>query len=432
MSSLRTTMRTVASACTLAALAVAAPASAAGATPSLAMVLSTVSGPSGGGNLLTGTVLAAANNPTPFAAGNLPIVQFQYNGAGAAACSAAPKANQQIAGGSTSATAATTSAGALTVNPGDVSRISGTKISFVVPAAAYPAQVDGVDSTINIGGLVLLTGQTSSKWNVCVYDSNATTAVSLLANSAYTLAIRPKITSILPKSSPAGGGQLITVNGAGFSTAANATIVTIGGVTLKDIRVGSSGNTLTGTTQSRAPAADLALVVSTTGGQVSSLDPDNNGLPQDADDATVDVPLMFTYSNAVSVVPSGAPAASKVSLDVRGVAFDALTFSKSDSAGPTDSTAHVFLVKDAYNPATNHGVQECKNVKLVSSSELICQLDLGADRLSPTDSSTVTDTPVAEGTYTVTVVANGSASADLATAGASIVSIASTFTVGPF
>jgi IPT/TIG domain-containing protein len=407
------------------------PADAAG-TSALAMVLSSPNGPSGGGNQLTGTVQSSTNNPTPFAAGTLPIVQFQFVGAGAASCAAAPREVQQIAGGSTTATAAATSAGVLTVNPDDVTRLSGTKIGFVAPSAPYPTQVGGSPSTVNPDGLVLLAGQTTSKWSVCVYDSNPGTATSLLASAAYSLAIRPKITGILPLSSPAAGGQLITVNGVGFSVQANATTVSVGGVALKDVRVAASGNSLTGTTQTRSPSADLALVVSTTGGQVSSIDPDNNGLPPDDSDTTIDTPLLFTYRNGISVLPDNAPAGSRVSIDVKGVAFDALTFSKSDTAAPTDATAHIFLVKDAYDPGTNRGVQECKNVKLVSSAELICLLDLGADRLSPTDSTPVAGSLVAEGTYTVTVVANGSAAADAVTANASVVSAGATFTVGPF
>ena len=409
----------------------AGPALAAG-TPALVMVLSSVSGPSGGGNQLTGTVQASTNNPTPFTAGTLPIVQFQFVGVGSPSCSAAPKPVQQIAGGVTTATAATTAAGVLTVNPGDVTRLSGTKIGIVAPSAPYPAEVDGSTSTVNPDGIVLLPGQTASKWLVCVYDSNPSTATSLLAGSAYTLAIRPKITAVLPLSSPAAGGQLITVNGVGFSVQTNATTVSVGGVALKDVRVSASGNSLTGTTQVRSPAGGLALVVSTTGGQVTSVDPDNNGQPPDDSDTTIDTPLLFTFRNGISVLPDNAPAGSKVSLDVKGVAFDALTFSKSDTAAPTDATAHVFLVKDAYDPAANRGVQECRNVKLVSSTELICALDLSADRLNPADSTPLPGSPVTEATYTITVVANGSPSADAATANASIVSAGSTFTVSPF
>ncbi len=401
-------------------------------TPALAMVLSNPNGPSGGGNSITGTVQASGNNPTPFAAGTLPIVQFQYVGTGVPTCGPAPKPVQQIAGGSTPATATTTAGGVLTVDPANVSRISGTKIAFVVPTAPYPATVDLAPSTINPDGLVLLTGQTSSKWNVCIYDSNPSTATSLLAATAYALAIRPKITAILPTASPAAGGQLITVNGVGFSVLANATTVSIGGIAVNNVRVAASGNSLTGITGPRAPAADLALVVSTTGGQVSSIDPDNNGLPPDSDDTTIDQAIMFTYRNGIAITPNTGPAGAKLSVDVRGNAFDALTFNRSDSATPTDPTAHVFLVRDAYDAATNRGVQECKNVRIVSATELICSLDLGADRLNPADSTPVAGVSVTEGTYTMTVVANGAASIDAATANPSVVSSAATFTVSLF
>jgi hypothetical protein len=121
---------------------------------------------------------------------------------------------------------------------------------------------------------------------------------------------------------------------------------------------------------------------------------------------------------------------SKVNLDIKGTGFDSLTFAKGGT--PTDSNAHVFLVRDAYSPSSNRGVQECTNVKLIGSSELVCALNLGADRLSPADSSVVTGTPVADGTYTVTVVANGSTGATDAQAAASTVSTGATFTVSQY
>jgi hypothetical protein len=172
------------------------------------------------------------------------------------------------------------------------------------------------------------------------------------------------------------------------------------------------------------------MVVNTAGGPVSSADPDNNGLPQDTDDTTPDAPLYFSFTNGIQVAPTAAAAGSKVNLDIKGTGFDSLTFNRSGT--PTDTNAHVFLVRDAYSAGSNRGVQECTNVRLVGSSELVCSLDLSADRLSPSDSSVVTGTPVSEGTYTVTVVANGSPNATDAQAAASIVSTGATFTVAPY
>jgi hypothetical protein len=394
------------------------PAQAAGAP----MVLSNTSGPSGGGNTITATITASQANPTPFAAGTTPMVQFQFSGTGSGVCTAAPRAIAQIAGSATALTA-----GVLTVNPTDVQPISTTRMAITVPSSAYPAtNSDGSPNTFNPNGLALLPTQATSKWNVCAYD----TGNLLIGTAVYTLAVRPRITAILPASSPALGGQTIAVNGAGFTTTANGTTASIGGVAATNVRVASSGTSFTATTPPHVPGTGLSIVINTAGGPVSSADPDNNGLPQDTDDSTPDAPLYFSYTNGIQITPTAAAAGAKVNLDIKGTSFDSLTFNRSGT--PTDSNAHVFLVRDAYSPGTNRGVQECTNVRLVGSSELVCSLDLAADRLSPSDSSVVSGTPVANGTYTVTVVANGATDATDAQASASIVSTGATFTVAPY
>jgi hypothetical protein len=391
----------------------------------VAMTLSSVSGPSGGGNPITATAASSTTNPNPFPlGGDKPVVQFQYSGTGASSCGTAIKPVTQIANNGLN-----TVAGALTVDPDIVQQISGTKIAFEVPSGPYPAKVDGKDSTINTTGLVLKEGQTTSKWNVCVYDADSPTA-TLLATSTYTINIRPKITKMLPDSSPSSGGQAITVVGVGFT---NGTTATVGGSALTNIKVAANGNSFTATTPAHAPATGLPLIVTTAGGPVTSADPDNNGEPDDGDDKTLgDVPLSFTYSNGITLTPNNAPAGTKVSVDVKGVGFSALTFNKGTGGTPTDSKAHVFLVRDAYDAATNRGVAECKGVLVISNLELVCTLDLAADRLSPADSTTVTGKKVTEGTYTLTVVATGSASAKPEEVAASIVSTGSTFIVAPY
>jgi hypothetical protein len=348
-------------------------------------------------------------------------VQFQY-----ASCNARARDVAQIA-----ATGDKTTAGVLTVNPDDVKRVSGTQIAFEVPSSSFPAEIDGNTSTINTGGLVLAGTQTSAKWNICVYDSASTTASTLLAQAVYTLGVRPKITAIIPGSGSVLGGQAITVTGAGFSAASNATTANIGGAALTGIKVASNGNSFIATTGSRAAGTGLTLTVNTPGGPVTSTDPDNNGLPQDDDDTTADAPIAFTYSNGIQVTPDTAALGSKVDLLIKGVGFQQLTFDRSDGASPTSTTAHIFLVKDAYNAASNRGVQECAKVLVAKDTDLVCTLDLAANRLDPSTSVPVTDTPVPEGTYTITVVANGSTSAGDA-ASPTVVSSGATFTVAPY
>ncbi|MEV6343856.1 IPT/TIG domain-containing protein [Actinoplanes sp. NPDC051851] len=404
-------------------LVMAGAAAPAAAAP-LSMTLSSTNGPSGGGNSVIGTVTATANVSSPFAAGTTPTVQFQAG----TSCGAMAKAVTQIAVSGT-----TTSAGVLTVDPDTVKRISTTKIAFVVPSSSYPATVDGSTSTVNTTGLVLMGTQTTAKWSVCVYDSASTTSSALIASTTYTIAVRPKITAILPASSPAAGGQSVTVNGVGFGTGTgtSATTANIGGVSLTGIKVASTGTSFTGVTGARAAGTGLVLTVNTPGGQVTSSDPDNNGLVQDSDDSTVDAPILFTYSNGITIQPSTGVSNTKVDIDVKGVGFSSLTFNSGDSGTPTDTKAHIFLVKDAYVAASNRGVAECKKILIISNNEVVCTLDLTANALNPSDSS-AGSALVPDGTYTMTVVATGDSSATTDAVNATILSSGATFTVGPY
>nr|WP_221377756.1 IPT/TIG domain-containing protein [Actinoplanes polyasparticus] len=391
----------------------------------LPMTLSSVSGPSGGGGTIIGTVTATPAAPAPFPAGTEPVVQFQYVAAsGATTCSATARGVIQIA-----AAPAGMTAGALTVDPATVTRISATKVAFKVPSSPYPVlNDDGTTSTINPRGLELVGSLTAAKWNVCVYDSASTTASSLLATASYTLAVRPTIKSIIPANGLAGGGQLITVTGAGFNTAAGAVTGSIGGVALTRITGAPNGNSFTAITGPRAAEAGLALIVNAPGGAVSSLDPDNNGQPEDADVSTNDAPIPFTYSNGITISPNTANAGAVVTVDVLGAGFSDLTF---DAAGtPTDGNAHVFLVKDAYEAAGNRGVAECEAVTVIRDTELVCTLDLSATQLSPQNSLPASGPP-AEGAYILTVVANGETTAGPA-AKATLVTSGATFTIGPY
>lgn len=377
----------------------------------LPMALSAGYGPSGGGGTIIGTITPTAVVPSPIPANTTPVVQFQYVGTGAASCGSTAKAITQIAG-----TGTTTTAGVLTVNPTAVKRITASKIAFQVPSGSYPG------SSANPNGLVLVGTQTSAKWNICVYDSASTTSSVLLATASYTLVLKPTISSISPASSPAGGGQTITVNGAGFTAVTTAITGSIGGAALSNIKIASNGNSFTATTGARAPGSGLAVTVTAPGGTVSSLDPDN-------DPSTSDTPIPFTYSNGITISPNTGASGTQVTIDVTGAGFMPLHF---DSAGhPTSSLAHVFLVKDGYLAASNRGVAECVVDIVVSDTELVCTLDLSANQLDPSTSATVPGSPIADGAYILTVVENGTTGAG-SSANPSIISSGAAFIVAPY
>ncbi|MBM2621593.1 IPT/TIG domain-containing protein [Actinoplanes sp. LDG1-06] len=400
-------------------LVLAATGAPASAAPALTMTLSSTTGP-GGGATIVGSVTANSVTPVPFPAGTNPTVQFQYVGTTAAssACSASAKVVSPIV-----VSNLLTTAGTLTVNPAAVKRISTTKIVFQVPSSPYPVNdANGNPSTVNPNGLVLMGGQTSSRWSVCVYDSDNVTTSTLLATATYTLAIKPTITSILPASSPAGGGQTITVNGTGFAATSVATTATAGGVALTNVKVAANGNSFTATTGPRAAGDGLPVVVNAPGGTVSSLDPDNNS-------QTNDPPIPFSYTNGISITPNQAAAGTQVTIDVIGAGFSSLTFDA--GAAPIGSGAHVFLVKDAYVANSNRGVAECTGVSVIRDTELICTLDLAADQLNPANSATMPGVAIAEGAYVLTVVADGGTGAG-GSANPTIVSSGATFTVGPY
>lgn len=378
------------------------------------LTLSSATGPSGGGNTITGTSSAMA-----FPAGVTPVVQFQYVGAGSSSCSSTAQAPTQIA-----ATGTTATAGVLTVDPAQARRITTTKLALTVPSSAYPAFDDyGNPSTVNPQGLVLTGSQTSARWNLCVYDTDSTTSSTLLAVASYTVAIRPTIGSISPASGPSGGGQTITVNGTGFAPLSAPITGSIDGSALTDIRVTASGTSLTATTGPHTAGSGFALTLNTPGGPVSSLNPDN-------DPTTNDTPIPYSYSNGIAIAPNTAPVGSTVSVDVYGAGFSQLNFTGGGT--PADGYAHVFLVKDAYAPASNRGVAECGNVVVISDNELICTLNLAADQLNPVDSSVEPGTPIVDGAYMLTVVATGDPNASLADANPTIVSSGAAFIVAPY
>jgi IPT/TIG domain len=372
----------------------AAPAQA--ATP-LSLTLSTPVGLSGGGNKVVGSVVATTANPVPFVVNSVPVVQFQYN-----TCSVRARSVAQIAAGG-----GYLSAGVVQVNPADVARITGTKITFKVPQASYPVNdSNGAASTINTTGLVLPTGLTTAKWNVCVYDSDAPTTSNLIASGTYTVVTKPTITAVTPTSTPAAGGKTITVTGTGFTTVTTPLTGTIGGSALTNIKIAADGKSFTATTGAHAPGDDFEMVLNTPGGTVSSLDPDN-------DNSTNDPDITIDYTNGITVTPTTAQAATTATLDITGAGFSALSF---DPSTPSNSSnAHVFLVIGAYDATSNRGVAECTGAVVLTDTEIVCTLDL---------------TGVPEGAYIVTVVANGGVGST--DAKPSIVSSGSVFAVAPY
>jgi hypothetical protein len=376
----------------------------------VALNLSKTFGTSGAGGTLIAWV-TPSTAVTPFPANRTPVVQYQFTNANTTGCSTTVKTLVQAAG-----TLTTTTAGVLASDPVTVKRVTSWKIVFQVPSAAHPD-----NPAINTGGLALVGSQTQAKWNICVYDVASPTSSTLIGTATYTIAAKPTITSITPASSPAAGGQLITVNGTGFTPVSTPTSGSIGGVPLTNVKVAANGNSFTATTGARTPDTGLFLSVVAPGGTVVSSDPDN-------DPVTV-TQLTFTYTNGVTVSPNTGVAGKPITLSVTGAGFSGLTF---DIAQPPTSTgAHVFLVEKAYDPAGNRGVAECLVAAVVSDTELVCDLDLTADQLSPTTSAPLPGTPITDGAYIVTVVANGSTSAGSA-AKPSIISSGSAFVVAPY
>ncbi len=410
---LRRTGRSSLAVTAMSALLVAAAGAPASAAPA-AMTLSSPAGPSGGGNMVVGTLTGAGVKATTFPAGTLPTVQFQYVGGPVSGCAAIAQEMAEI-----SAEGAVATGGVVQVSPLDVRRISGTRIAFKVPSTDY------LGNGVNTGGLVLTEDQITAKWNVCVYDSDSTANSSLLAASTYTLVRRPTITSIVPASSPASGGQTITVNGTGFTAVNTPITASIGDVPLTDIEVAPNGASFTATTGPRAAGSGLLLTVTTAGGSVNSIDPDN-------DINTNDNPITFEYSNGVRVLPNTAPAGSVLTVYLTGVGFSQLTFV---AGPPTSNNAHIFLVAGAYDAANNRGVAECRDVTVLNDTELVCTLNLAGNRLSPTTSAPLPNTTIADNAYLLTVVSDGGLGAGSgpgSQANPSVVSTGATFVVAPY
>ncbi|WP_189113603.1 IPT/TIG domain-containing protein [Pilimelia terevasa] len=332
---------------------------------SVPMTLSAPSGPSQGGNTLTGTTTTAVFNANS-------AVEFQYVGTGAAAaCSAvyAAPAAVVVAG-----TPPVQTAGILAVPAANVRLLSTTKLGITVPA------------TVALAG-----GQTTAKYNVCVYSGTVTGASGspLIANAAYSIAAKPVISAISPSTGPALGGKTVTITGSNFPTTAGALTASIGGTALTGISVAANGNSFTANLPAKTAGGPYTLSVTSAGGTVTKAN-------------------AFTYTNGIVVVPNTAPntGATLPDIDIQGVGFTNLDFSMTTGATPNDAKSHVYLVDGKYDPTTNSGnktigeVAECINVLVVSDTEVICSMNLRS-RISTTGTyTTVAARTVADGATT--------------------------------
>ncbi|MEU4420236.1 IPT/TIG domain-containing protein [Actinoplanes sp. NPDC024001] len=388
---MRSTRRAVLASLMATVLVLAGLSAPASAAP-MGMTLSPAYGPAGGGNTVVGSITPNTAVPSPFPAGATPTVQFQYFGSGSASCSTRARANAAIDGTSTTLTA-----GVFTATPATVKRVTSWKIVFNVPAVPLSftnSQAQQVQ-------------QIQSKWHVCAYDTDNTSTSVLLATALYTVALKPTITAITPDSSPAAGGQPITVTGTGFTAVTAPITASIGDVPLTDIKVGANGTSFTATTAPRAAGGNLELSVVAPGGTVNSADPDN--------DANTNNPIYFTYSNGITVSPNNAAANTQlVTVEVAGAGFSQLDFET--VVDPTSSKAHVFLVNGAYNSVSNRNAAECMVKVVVSDTQFVCDLDL---------------TGVVEDAYVLTVVDDGSIGAPN-NGNPSIISSGAAFIVGPY
>ncbi|MDQ1645094.1 MAG: hypothetical protein QOJ50_1278 [Cryptosporangiaceae bacterium] len=347
------------------------------------LTLSAASGPSTGGNTITGTSGTAI-----FPSTVTPAAEFQYVGTGAAAtCSATYSAAAAVA--VTSATPPVQTAGVILVPAANVKKLLATKISVTVPS-----------------GLALATGQSAANYNLCVYSGTTTgsSGSPLIANAAYKIAAQAVLTSVSPPTGPALGNTPITVVGQNFP--ATGMTATLGGVALapSSIVVASNGNSFTAITPPHAASGPLTLSVTTPGGTTNKVS-------------------AFSYTNGIVVIPNTGPNTGSTDVDVSGVGFSAINFTTTGLTTPDDGNGHVYLVNGVYDPTgtttkANGEVTECNNVLVVSDTELICTLTLtrtltSAGAIATIASRSVTDAATTNSSTTLTSATANFTAADV-------------------
>lgn len=369
------------------------------ATPAFAasvpVTLSSLAGPTTGGNTITAASTTAQAFLSPSATVNatfsIPACQTTWNSTA-----------------STAVTPSSTTVGNVPVTGGTAKKITNSKASITVPAPLP----------------IAVTGTASTKYNVCIYSGGAGSA--LAGTGTYTVAVAPTFAAsgvVSPASGPSLGGTRITVTATGgLPTTAGSITATLGGVPLTAITP-NTATSFSATTPAHAPG-ETNLVVTTAAGSKTITD-------------------AFTYANGILIEPNTAPRTSTAQIvDVMGAGF--LNY---DFTGAGD--AKVWLVDGQYDPgtqtsggggvpATEYAVgptAECTGVTVISDNELLCTLNLLTGGLDPDDATPATGGAdnVANGTYTLTVVSNG----DIAQRGeqdyqVTDISSGSTFTVAPY
>jgi hypothetical protein len=208
-------------------------------------------------------------------------------------------------------------------------------------------------------------GNTVAPWNLCIYqnstdDGGAAGVVSALVGSyPYKVTTVQTALGVTPKAGPALGGSMITVVGTSFPTEPGSITATLGGVPLTEITP-ISATAFTARTPMRAPANNVALVVTTVGGSHTLLN-------------------AYSFTSALVANPKTAPNTRAIDVIVNGIGFESAAWSTTVGTG-----AHVFLVKGSYSSAAvnsaanraNPAVADCGKVLVLSDSELVCRLDL--------------------------------------------------------
>ena len=272
------------------------------------IVLSQTSGPSAGGNGLNIT------SPTSVFAGVVTLnASFTSNATCGSTYDGTPNSTTNIP-----------------VAASNIRRLANNRIAITVPALSV------------------------ANYQLCLYNGTA-----LLATAPYAGTTVQDATAVTPKAGPALGGNVITISGTSFPTAAGSITATLGGTPLTGITP-LTATAFTAIAPAHSPMPNAALVINTASGQSV-------------------LSNAYSFLNAIEVAPNTAPnTAATVDVIVKGIGFQSATWNSGDLTG-----AHVYLVDGVYNSSdagssarANPPVAECTNVLAFSDTELVCSLQL--------------------------------------------------------